>query len=245
MERLGRLIFQEIWSVKFDTRQLMWVQVQSCGEAAESPSSPLVLVLQYLEWGDLFWAQPFERDTAEDGQCAREEKHGGLQICQWQTVCTSRQVMNLSEPLLPCLSNGAINTCLSKLRKDYILCEHPLEEDFVQSRCSANLGFIFVVPANRGNSILRRVESPVKWRYVVWRRVNWEACWEGCELSARRRSLMSALLELFHLPFWSACEVHTVLLAFYRPGKWGSGKMCLDQGSAASHQPSWSICLPG
>lgn len=107
MERLGRLIFQMMWSVKFGMCQLMRVQIQSLCEAGESPS-PLALVLPHLEWGDLFWAWHFERDTTEGSWCAGEEKHGNLQICQWQAVCTLRQVLNLSEPQFPCQSNGAI-----------------------------------------------------------------------------------------------------------------------------------------
>lgn len=75
-------------------------------------------------------------------------------------VCLE-DVLNVSEPQFPCQSNGTIVN-LIKSCEDDIICEHPLEQALVQTRCSANLGFISVVPANRVNTILRRVESHVK-----------------------------------------------------------------------------------
>lgn len=174
MERLGRLICQKIWSVKFSMCQLTWVQVpnlrwgwrKSCSLGPASAT---------LEWGDLFGHSTL-RGMQQKADGVPERKHGNLHICQWQAVCPSRQVRKLFEPQFPCPSNGAINSYLIKLCEDYIISEHPLEQAFVQTWCSANPGFIFAVPANRVNTILGRVESRVKWRYVVWRRVDLEAC---------------------------------------------------------------------
>lgn len=152
MERLGGLIFQTIWSVKFGVCQLTWVKVQGLwGGWRKSSSLGTDAVTPGTRWfllGTAHW-----EDTTEGRLCARGKNHSIFQICQWQVVCTLRacwmyleDMLNVPESQFPCQSNGAINRYLIKFYEDDIICEHPLEQALVQTQCSANLGFIICCP---------------------------------------------------------------------------------------------------